>query len=303
MTGQHICAAFPQVNLSVLRFRALLTARSCTQVPQQLQLALQPDCEGVCRLRLACNAAHRVQRTFVCAYVFYRQRPPSLKVPSEKHSKRMYDCVHHNVANCLGPRLVHVLARVANLYPLVECAWVCMTEWSRDADPSVYQAVCAAADKLDNLHRGCLENPTLKKIQADLEVVPRHVRLQLPCSACSVQGADRAACTPATGLRNVCTTAADTWAAHHQQFEDVSEEAQEAEPKKLLARAEALCATVQQAHEELRAAVLQHMMRRLVSQHLRAIKERLWRPEGRLVQRRAARLRAAEGGHSRADPD
>ena len=41
----------------------------------------------------------------------------------------------------------------------------------------------------------------------------------------------------------------------------------------------------------LRLAVLRQMLARLVDTHLREIKARLWRPEGRLMQRRLQRLR------------
>ena len=39
------------------------------------------------------------------------------------------------------------------------------------------------------------------------------------------------------------------------------------------------------ALEQLRSEVLNHYMSRLVTRQLRAIKVRLWRPQGRLVQR------------------
>ena len=51
-----------------------------------------------------------------------------------------------------------------------------------------------------------------------------------------------------------------------------------------------LLAHMQRAVMQLRYAILRHYMARLVQQHLAAIKARLWRPEGRLVQRRRARL-------------
>ena len=109
------------------------------------------------------------------------------------------------------------------------------------------------------------------------------LRLVDTCHSVHVAGSmrDVAACLHHQEQPDECHCALQAWRAAHSDLFRVADES-------IYRCVEQLAAAHRSAVAELRLALLVYV----VDRHLRFIKERLWRPEGRLVQRREAALHA-----------
>lgn len=262
-----------------------------------MPLSLQPSREDACSLHLAGRALAAAEQEETARFIGQTRDPASWLrtdnvmsmqsvVYDERERMARVRQLRHAVASCLGPRLLHALARITVLGEDLS--------GTRRAHERrhTHEEGTAPACPLDGLS---LSDESLPALVDPLnEAVPRllhAVRVMHPdrqCAAHDLRGSVRTDSPPCT-----CWTLKCAWRDHlaGTGLCDV----QPSDPVQLLNKMHGLRAAVLQAQQELRAAALQHMMQRLVDRNLRAIKTRLWRPEGHLVQKRTADIAADEG--------
>ena len=258
------------------------------QAPQQLQLELQPGRAGTCSIHRACAAMNTVRdrldtaRRERSSMAFHapcaQASQPARSLDDEVgYWLGCWNRVVTAVASCFGQRLTHALARRLALRDVIDmlhqeecvCSATRRQAGARDRLAELYQSTVRAPST------GVGECDSIGRLQRELLL---RARVRRRCKACDIAAA---VCSARAGSDCRCQliwSAHDAWMAHYWHY-----------TKRQVALATCVAqlrAAAQEARQELRAAVLQHMMRRLVDQNLRAIKAQLWRPQGRLVQQR-----------------
>ena len=192
---------------------------------------------------------------------------------------KLFDQVSNTVVSCFGHRLAHALARCTALPPMVQIARRGVLVQSCDVNklPTQTAAELGQLRKLAQSAFRPLQSALGEQEARLMEDLGNMIMLRTPGKLCSI------GLCPGNGACRTEPWAASAWARHFSVHTSHNS-------SKLRAEAD-------EAAHELRLALLVYVMRRLVDQNLRAIKERLWQPEGRLMQRRVASS-GAEGSES-----
>ena len=269
----------------------------CVQEVQRLPLDLEPGRVGACRLSTICQATNAATGT---------QETP--------HSTAAHAPMA--VYSCLGQRAAHALLRLEALCFTVRdlrerragMELIRMRSASphqdlparnlarRRAEEEAAAAAAALMDYAlkvagDTMHAAF--EPHMAQAMQRLCQGATRLRLVDKCHSVTVDGHayDVEACCNDDGQLEYCLCALQAWRAAQSGLFSVADES-------IYRCVEQLAAAHRSAVAELRLALLVHVVGRLVDQNLRAIKARLWRPQGPLIQRREAALRG--GGDSAA---
>ena len=272
------------------------------QAVRRLPLDLQPRFQGACRLRVLVRAAAAVYKGFAdaedrvlqlsCAAewdVLSDVDTDEVALAHDRARRHMRE-VMHLVRNCMGQRLVHAVLRE---YAASCEIWGLENYRPRYFDDEAPRSsptpeVAQALSKAREAGKVAVGRQLAGKVQ-DLQSAVEDAQLAARCATVTVRGEQCAvkSCVTHAAKPEHCQCAREVWMTLYSKVCESSGAA-------TLELVDKVAAAHTAASADLRLEVLIYTMRRLVAQNLQAIMERLWRPGGRLVQRREAAMRCSD---------
>lgn len=261
---------------------------------RSLPLELAPAKQGACRVRVPCDAMYAAAGTHYHAEIDlmglsqqeehgYLDDPREL-IDASRHLTQARAHAHsvaHEALSILGPQATCALLDYHELQKRVRREFFMLSDRDRNIDSSAAGTMRAALEEARAAADVALGAQLARHSEA-MEFATQRLQLaaHAGASASRLHANRRSRCSECEKPDAACLCASMAW--HDALAQSIPSGLQ------ILSAGDAqkLCKMYIFAARRVRVALLACTVSRLVDQNLQAIKERLWRPEGRLVQKR-----------------